>query len=151
MAPAQARTQKLEALPLTAALSSSGGRAQDETYFLGQDLDCSRPVNARNEAAALSWMLDHKHVVCRSSPEAESELAALCSSYCTRLGDEPPEAPDSTAASSGRPYPEDSPETALYRRVPAARLFIQAGVCMRNSSQHKARHLKCAGGASRTA
>ncbi|EFJ49666.1 hypothetical protein VOLCADRAFT_120737 [Volvox carteri f. nagariensis] len=58
---------------------------EDEAYWDPKP-DFTRPVSARNEAAALSWMLDHQAAVCRGGPADVAELRALCANYCVRLG-----------------------------------------------------------------
>ncbi|GFR47496.1 hypothetical protein Agub_g9225, partial [Astrephomene gubernaculifera] len=109
--------------------------SEDEAYWNPKP-DFSRPISPRNEAAALSWLLDHQPVVCRGGPADVAELHSLCASYCTRLGAALPpeeqqvdggevhaaagEAPSSAAAapspsSSGRSFEEASREAALLR------------------------------------
>ncbi|KAG2436622.1 hypothetical protein HYH02_011557 [Chlamydomonas schloesseri] len=104
--------------------------SEEEAYWDPKP-DYSRPISARNEAAALSWLLDHQAVVCRGGAADVAELHALCADYCARLGALAPpeqqrqqgvqaeaggeEAGGEDASSSGRTFEEASAEAALKR------------------------------------
>ncbi|KAG2443768.1 hypothetical protein HXX76_002112 [Chlamydomonas incerta] len=101
--------------------------SEEEAYWDPKP-DFSRPISARNEAAALSWLLDHQAVVCRGGAADVAELHALCADYCARLGALAPpeqqrqqgveaeaEAAGEEPSSSGRAFGDASAEAALKR------------------------------------
>uniref|UniRef100_A0A7S0UNM8 SET domain-containing protein n=1 Tax=Polytomella parva TaxID=51329 RepID=A0A7S0UNM8_9CHLO len=85
---------------------------EEERYWLGEFPDLTKAISPRNEAAALSWLVQHSEIVCRGE-DAKKELHDLCSSYLDRVG-LTSEVPDCLLRKSQR-CPDDSPEIVMFK------------------------------------